>query len=102
MNKEYNHCIHSAASVPCERGNEVFHIVHTAGDRIWLYASYADKFSVPFILVGDGTNGGYSFDGSCIISIAISDVIMFYTEEEVYNMQHIKDIDDQIMRWAVG
>lgn len=99
-NKEYNPNIHSAASVPCENGNEVFQIVHTTGDRIWLYVSYADKFSIPFIQVGDGTNDGYSFDGSRIISIAISDVILFCSEEEVYDMNHMQKIDQQIMGWA--
>ena len=98
--KKYDHCEHTFASVNCERGKEVFPIVHHTMSRVWLMVYHSDRLEVPHENVGDGTSDAYDDDGYHIVSVLIDSCEAFHDDNEALSIQAMKDVDDKIMGWA--
>lgn len=74
-------------------------IVHTCGGRVWLMACYADEIhNFPGVkVVGDGYSDGYDREGNVIVSIPMSSVKRFMTDDEADQMMEMQSIDYQIL-----
>jgi hypothetical protein len=77
-------------------------IVWHTGTHVWVVCSYADTLPADVVQVGDGRSNSYDEDGDRIVSVPVSYVTSYYTDDEAAGIQECMDIDARLLAYAKG
>jgi hypothetical protein len=83
---------------PSEQGIRA--IVHHTNLFVWVFAAHSETLSRDVWHAGDGRDNGYDVFGNRIVTVPISLVEKYLTEDEANQIAQIEAIDQQMLRNA--